>query len=603
MRIEIAFYRPLMALLVVTGISSPATADYGGGTGQSTDPYLIYTADHLNTIGTEPNDWDKQFRLMADIDLSGLDGREGRSSFNQIAPDTDPEPGFTGRPFTGVFDGNDHTISHLTLTGEHYLGLFGQLEATGVVMDLRLVDVAIAGTGDYVGAITGWNFGHVTRCSSEGTVHGNAAVGGLVGHNWAVVSQCSVAGRAEGNAGVGGLAGSNSGAVVQCCSAAAVDGVEGVGGLVGSNAFGQMAQCYSTGTVSGTVAVGGLVGDSSTIVTSCFWDIETSGQPISAAGTGLATSQMHEVTPYRDAGWDWVDEMDNGTSEIWQEPETGGYPVLATFHDYPRPRLQGRGEPNAPYVICNAQELGAVAHGNPRAHYRLGTCLDLSDVHWTTAVIPWFGGIFDGQGWTVSNLTIVGGGNLGLFGQLTLGARIANLGIVDANIVGSGNQIGALAGWNYGPVTCCHSSGRVSGSRRVGGLIGYNWGIITQCYNASAVRGTSDVGGLVGYNEYGDIACCYSVGAVAGGWDVGGLVGRPGPLAVLARCFWDIDTSGQTVDAGSTGLPTPQMQIARTFLGAHWDFVGESRNGTKDFWWIIEGHSYPRLWWESPEQP
>jgi hypothetical protein len=50
-------------------------------------------------------------------------------------------------------------------------------------------------------------------------------------------------------------------------------------------------------------------------------------------------------------------------------------------------------------------------------------------------------------------------------------------------------------------------------------------------------------------------------------------------------------------------LPTAQMQVARTFLAAHWDFVGESRSGTEDFWWIVEGHGYPRLWWEPAEQP
>lgn len=603
MHIGNAFRRPWVVLFVVAGIASSGTARYGGGAGQSHDPYLIYTAGQLNAIGAEPNDWDKHFRLMADIDLSGLDGREGRPSFNQIAPDSDTTEGFRGRPFTGVFDGNNHTVSHLTLTGGHYVGLFGQLEATGVIMDLRLTDVAVTGTGDYVGAIAGWNFGCVTRCSSEGTVRGNAAVGGLVGHNWAVVSQCSVAGRADGYLGVGGLTGSNSGAIVQCCSAASVAGVEAVGGLVGNSTFGQMTQCYSTGPVSGSVSVGGLAGDSSATVTACFWDLETSGHSTSAAGTGLITSQMCEAGTYRDAGWDWAGETDNGTSDIWQEPPAGGYPVLATFNGDLGPQLQGHGEPDDPYLIHDARELGAMVHGAPRACYRLAASLDLSGIRWTTAVIPWFGGTFDGQGRTISDLTIAGGGNLGLFGQLAFGAQVTNLGIVDANIVGSGNQIGALAGWNYGPVSCCYSHGSITGNRRIGGLIGYNWGFVSQCYNAGAVLGTSDVGGLVGYNEYGDVTCCYSSGPVVGAWDVGGLVGRPGALAVLARCFWDIDTSGQTVDAGSTGLPTPQMQTARTFLAARWDFVGESRNGTEDFWWMVEGHTYPRLWWEPPEQP
>jgi len=31
------------------------------------------------------------------------------------------------------------------------------------------------------------------------------------------------------------------------------------------------------------------------------------------------------------------------------------------------------------------------------------------------------------------------------------------------------------------------------------------------------------------------------------------------------------------------------MQTASTFLSAEWDFVGETANGTKDIWWMLEG--------------
>jgi len=41
------------------------------------------------------------------------------------------------------------------------------------------------------------------------------------------------------------------------------------------------------------------------------------------------------------------------------------------------------------------------------------------------------------------------------------------------------------------------------------------------------------------------------------------------------------------------------MQTAKTFLDAGWDFVGETKNGTEDLWWILEGEDYPRLWWEA----
>ena len=45
-----------------------------------------------------------------------------------------------------------------------------------------------------------------------------------------------------------------------------------------------------------------------------------------------------------------------------------------------------------------------------------------------------------------------------------------------------------------------------------------------------------------------------------------------------------------------------EMQAAKTFLDAGWDFAGESKNGTEDIWWILEGKDYPRLWWEAAKK-
>ena len=66
----------------------------------------------------------------------------------------------------------------------------------------------------------------------------------------------------------------------------------------------------------------------------------------------------------------------------------------------------------------------------------------------------------------------------------------------------------------------------------------------------------------------------------------------------MTACFWDIQTSGQATSAGGTGKTTAEMQTAKTFLDAGWDFVGETANGTEDIWWINEGKDYPRFVWE-----
>jgi hypothetical protein len=100
----------------------------------------------------------------------------------------------------------------------------------------------------------------------------------------------------------------------------------------------------------------------------------------------------------------------------------------------------------------------------------------------------------------------------------------------------------------------------------------------------------------------GTLTRCYSTGAVSGTYSVGGLVlvnwsieALPG---VAINCFWDTQTSGQTTSAGGTGKTTAEMQTVATFLAVGWDFVGETKNGTVDIWWILEGKGYPRFVWE-----
>lgn len=92
----------ITVLVVICCCCLPAQSKYSGGTGEPNDPYLINTAEQMNEIGLSVNwdDWDKHFKLMADINLADYTGTE----FNII--------GNYDNPFTGVFDGNDHTISN-----------------------------------------------------------------------------------------------------------------------------------------------------------------------------------------------------------------------------------------------------------------------------------------------------------------------------------------------------------------------------------------------------------------------------------------------------------------------------------------------------------
>ena len=582
---------------------------FSGGSGTADDPYQIATAADLIALGETPDDYDKHFILTADIDLDP--NLPGRRVFDRavIAPDVNNATGgFQGTPFTGVFDGGGHTVSHMTMTGASRLGLFGQLGVGAAVRDLATLDVDMMGSGEDIGALAGWCNGpaHVIRCVATGEVAGNSGVGGLVGRNEGTLSHCFSAGLVGGNYSVGGLVGYNNQPVVHCYSTTAVTGERIAGGLVAYN-MGSVIQCYSVGEVRGSEQVGGLVGlNREGSVISSLWDMQTSGQTWSAGGTGLTTVDMQAVQTYLDAGWDFLDSTDDGVSQVWQMPEGGGYPALATINGYTPPVLKGRGTLENPYIISDALELGAMVHYNPYAHYQLTASIDLSNLRSRAAVIPWFEGTFNGNGRTISQLTLTGESYLGLFGQLGWKAEVRNLGVTDVSITALGGYVGSLAGYNLGSISTSYSTGTVGGSENVGGLVGKGYGEIARSYSTCMVAANENAGGLVGAN-LGSVTECYSAGAVVGSeHTIGGLVGRSTEVVWFnvasgsARdCFWDIETSGQLETAGGgIGLTTAEMQTASTFLEAGWDFVDETENGTDDIWWILEGQDYPRLWWE-----
>jgi hypothetical protein len=255
----------------------PAYAKYSGGSGTAQDPYQIATAADLIALGETPEDYGTHFILTADIDLDP--NLPGRKVFTKavISPDTDPDTWgfFQGTPFTGVFDGNGHTISHLTMKGENYLGLFGQLGTGALIGEIRnlgTVDVNVAGSGNYVGGLLGSNMSTVTQCYSTGAVSNTdlyGYVGGLVGLNGGSVTQCYSAGKVKGGK-VGGLVGENEGDLTHSYSTGAHSGNGIVGGLVGDNYFGTVAHCYSISTVTGHYCVGGLVGSNENDVNQCY---------------------------------------------------------------------------------------------------------------------------------------------------------------------------------------------------------------------------------------------------------------------------------------------------------------------------------------------
>jgi len=151
--------RKITVLVVFCFFVLPAHAKYGGGSGTSQYPYLIYDANHMQAIGADANDWDKHFKLMADVNLADL----AEPNFNVIGN------GFY--PFTGVFDGGGHRIWNMTHSsaGEYEVGLFGFV-FNGQIEDLGLINPEIdARTNSIVGSLIGSLMdGTLSRCYAAG---------------------------------------------------------------------------------------------------------------------------------------------------------------------------------------------------------------------------------------------------------------------------------------------------------------------------------------------------------------------------------------------------------------------------------------------------
>ncbi|MFC1635545.1 right-handed parallel beta-helix repeat-containing protein [Planctomycetota bacterium] len=230
----------------------------------------------------------------------------------------------------------------------------------------------VAGFGD-IGGLVGYNGGTIVSCHAISTVTGNDAVGGLAGFNDGMVQDSSAKGSVVGDTDVGGLVGENKRhkTIQGSFSMGSVTGIDSVGGLVGTS-HGDINNCYATSKVSGGRCVGGLVGFfGSAIIDRCystgnivhepiegfadnprigglvgsgyppedeyslpseilrsFWDIETSGQTMSFGGMGLTTAEMQTAQMFIEVGWDFVDETDNGTDDIWWITEGQDYPRL-----------------------------------------------------------------------------------------------------------------------------------------------------------------------------------------------------------------------------------------------------------------------------------
>ncbi len=116
--------------------------------------------------------------------------------------------------------------------------------------------------------------------------------------------------------------------------------------------------------------------------------------------------------------------------------------------------------------------------------------------------IPSFGGTFNGNGHTISGLSLSDSITpAGFFGVLQEAAAVRNLtlsGTVSPS--GKAENVGGIVGENYGTLRNCQFTGTIKGKTSVGGIVGLNGttGKVVNCKTSGSMKGEKMTGGIVG---------------------------------------------------------------------------------------------------------
>lgn len=512
-----------------------AAAGFESGTGDSSDPYIIKTAEQLAFLAKQVNGGEtyrgKYFQLEADLDLSG-------SEWTPIGTET--------VPFSGKFSGNGHVLTNVKISAAgDYIGLFGY--NTGTITYVGIESGEISG-GNCTGSICGLNAGTITGCYNNAPVTGKESAGGVCGKN--------------------------SGTVQMSYNTGAVTGTLKTGGVCGESADGStLANCYNTGMLVGDSVVGGICGsvESSADVSSSFSMAEICGNSEIGGNIGTGPSKncfySKDFFLKEDFGGpvetkDLTRRQSGFSGDIWERgsytkgTENGRY----RSDNYTLISLKGVGKAQSGELrmynyftttgdswryynpITTADEFEKLTQNSAmwRRNYVLQSDIDLSGRNITpigNEVTPFYAH-FSGDGHKISNLIIdqPDSDNVGLFGY--------------------------VSGWLYDIIT---ENGSITGRNNVGGIFGYASGTRGRCVNGNAVSGVRNVGGICGESRT-PVIDGINIGAVTGTENVGAICGSENDT--VKNCWYNSDTSGARGIAGADregaakGLTTLQMTSA-----------------------------------------
>ncbi len=486
---------------------------YFGKTYHNHDKNTLYCNDCCDFILTKPTEESGWYLISEPGNLAwfarlingGIDAEDHTNAKAKLTEDLDFSA-YTGynwtpigtedNPFSGIFDGNSHTISGLKSSGADHAGLFGYADGASIS---KLI---------------------VNGCDFSGNKSA-AAMCGSVGTNGVTFNFCGSYDNTLAETSTAGFAGISAGKVtLDRCYTADRDK-------------------FSDGNnrVSVSYAISGNAADDA--MTEAQFK---SGELTYALNNGLDKAvwfQTINTQAYPQFSGDTVYKTSPCVSYTNDSAKTNKPHVIGDDD-----KCKVCGERGIPKKNSNGQyELSSKLHmlwfaknfSSGEDSAVLMDNIDMKDAEWTpigTADKP-FSGNFDGNGHTISGLNY-SGEYAGLFGYMNNGT-ISNIKLADSsfangtasggicavnnggtiencavdNVAVSGGTAGGICGQNSGTITDCFFSGNVSSDGKSGGICGSNSGTIKSTVSLYA-------GAAVGENAKGDIEYCFYNSDIAG---------------------------------------------------------------------------------------
>ena len=604
----------LLALAALVWIAVPVSAraetdvwngtiasGFAVGTGMENDPYQINTAAELAYFAKSVNDgkwYDGEYIIL-------------KNNINLNNQEWTPI-GNHSNSFRGNFDGRNHTVTGMRISGElDRVGLFGECTKHNVnsaIKNITVKDSVICGI-NFVGAIVGSAEEiNIENCRSIGnTINGKTDVGGICGkiggYSVGKVSQCYNSSKVTGRGRVGGIAGMGSIAenclntgeitIIREAYRSACGGIFGIFGDATTSA--RVTACVNLGKVSGGESFGGIVGstdsESTGHISNCYYNMDaiTGGFD---AGTALTAGQLCGALPegFDSANWkegsvDTSNAVATSTGSRFGTA-TGTYINLQSVAAIGETKTASvpvynyvttNGDDWATYtLITTAEEFAAIGKDRDEtkwsANYVLGNDIDVSGVQLSSIGDPGtpYTGKFSGDGHTIGHVDMTEDKQTyssGLFGTIgyskTLNSEkesgkvmllAANGAIVSSDIAGGicGNlSVGEIYGCSFTGTVKGHTAGGICGNAGQGTMI-------SQCFFEGDVQGRSAAAGICGNSPFTVIDHCISIAAIAGDGDRAGIVysGDRG----ATNCYFNNDVYDvKEEEEGKRGRSTLQL--------------------------------------------